>query len=73
MTWRREEIEYVDPEQFEELADWHFDDYYTCPAGFFYTYMNGVWCGMDNWTGELYIESFDNEEDCIKWLENPNM
>ena len=49
------EVEYITPQEFEEVAKWHFDDYYNCPSGLFYTYMNGIWSGMDNWTGELYI------------------
>ena len=65
--------EYVNPQEFEELAKWHLDDYYNCPSGLFYTCINGIWSGMDNLTGELYIVSFDNEEDCVGWLENPNM
>jgi len=35
-----------------------------------YMYFDGVWwIGIDNRTGEAWVEEFETEEECIHWLD----
>lgn len=38
------------------------------PRGYFYTFENGIYTGIDNGTGDAWSEDFDSREECMKWL-----
>lgn len=38
------------------------------PLGRFYMNDNGVYIGIDNSTGDCWVEEFENKNDCINWL-----
>lgn len=42
---------------------------YRRPLGLFYIEEdNGMFTGMDNTTGDAFVEEFETEEECISWL-----
>lgn len=38
------------------------------PIGLFVTEENGMFIGIDNQSGEAWVEEFDNKVDCENWL-----
>lgn len=38
------------------------------PLGRFYMKDNGVYIGIDNSTGDCWVEEFKNKNDCMNWL-----
>ncbi len=38
------------------------------PTGKFYTFVEGVYTGIDNERGETWTEKFESYEECMKWL-----
>lgn len=40
------------------------------PIGYFYTFTNGLYVGIDNGTGDAWVEEFNSYEECMKWLKH---
>lgn len=40
------------------------------PIGYFYTFTDGIYTGIDNGTGDAWTEDFSSYEECIKWLKH---
>ena len=38
------------------------------PRGLFYLPETGFCVGIDNSTGDAWVEDFDNKKDCLNWL-----
>ena len=39
------------------------------PRGlFYYQESSGIWVGVDNITGDAWVETFESEEECASWL-----
>ena len=38
------------------------------PLGKFYLFQDGMVVGIDNETGEAWVEQFDSKDKCIRWL-----
>lgn len=43
------------------------------PIGNFYRESDGVFVGIDNSTGDSFVEEFKDKETCIAWLTNKNI
>lgn len=43
------------------------------PLGLFYVRDNGVYVGIDNSRGHVWVEEFTNLRQCKEWLRNPAM
>lgn len=40
------------------------------PIGYFYTFADGIYTGIDNGTGDALTEDFNSYEECMKWLKH---
>lgn len=40
------------------------------PIGYFYTFANGIYTGIDNGIGDALTEDFNSYDECIKWLKH---
>lgn len=38
------------------------------PRGLFYRRDGNRWVGIDNMTGDAWVEEFDSQEQCFAWL-----
>lgn len=43
------------------------------PRGLFYMLENGRYIGIDNSTGDAWVEEFSNLRNCKRWLVYPSM
>lgn len=43
------------------------------PIGGFYLEKNGAFIGLDNSTGDCFVEEFKDKETCIAWLEDTSL
>lgn len=39
--------------------------------GLYVTFQSGKWVGIDNLTNEMWVEEFNNLDEAIHWLRNP--
>lgn len=40
----------------------------NAPRERFYFHSDGKWIGLDNRSGDAWVEEFDSEEECLSWL-----
>lgn len=43
------------------------------PRGLFYFEEDKVWIGIDNSTGDAFVEEFESKEQCIRWLKDKSV
>lgn len=43
------------------------------PLGKFYTFENGIFVGIDNSTGDVWVEDFFKKEECLNWLKDKEL
>jgi hypothetical protein len=58
-----DEIKYIDRNLAENII------FGREPRGLFII-KEDVWVGIDNLSGDAWVEEFDTEKKCIKWLKN---
>ena len=40
------------------------------PIGYFYTFVDGIYTGIDNGTGDVLTQNFSSYEECMEWLKH---
>lgn len=42
----------------------------SIPVGYFYTFVDGIYTGINNGTGDVFTKDFNSYEECMKWLKH---
>lgn len=62
------EIKQITQQEVNEIFDNGFETGKYKPLGYYYVESDGTYMGIDNSTGNAWVEDFDNLADCIAWL-----